>query len=235
MAPERRRNELILVAALAVLAVAAYRLWPSPSAATAAAANERVAAGAPGAAVEATRPEVGAQGVAGAASESSAGAPEAISGEQEAAAPAPRATAGAPAARTKRTLAVEAPSVHLSALDADRPKPVTAERNLFRFKPKPTPPPAPASSVTRTDGPTPPVPTGPPPPPPIALKFIGVVDQGGQKGKLAVLSDSAGHVFQGREGDIIEGRYRLLKIGVESLDIAYLDGTGRRTVRLSGG
>ena len=33
-------------------------------------------------------------------------------------------------------------------------------------------------------------------------------------------------VFYGREGEIIEGQYRILKIGVESLDIAYLDGRG---------
>jgi hypothetical protein len=33
---------------------------------------------------------------------------------------------------------------------------------------------------------------------------------------------------------VIEGRYKILRIGVESLDIAYLDGTGRRTIRLSG-
>lgn len=220
MAPERRRNEIILVGALVALGIAAYRLWPSPSAATAAASNEGVARGA--------------QGAAGAAGEPVAGAREATSGEQKAAGPAPRATAGAPAARTRQTPAVEAPSVHLTALEAERSKPVTVERNLFRFKLKPTPPPPPAltPAAARSDRPAPTVPTGPPP---IALKFIGLVDQGGEKGKLAVLSDSAGHVFQGREGDIIEGRYRILKIGAESLDLAYVDGTGRRTVRLTGG
>jgi hypothetical protein len=79
----------------------------------------------------------------------------------------------------------------------------------------------------------PPEPTGPPtppPPPPIALRFIGIVEQSGRK--IAMLSDSTGRAEYGAEGDIIQGRYRILKIGVESVDVAYLDGTGRRTIRL---
>lgn len=40
--------------------------------------------------------------------------------------------------------------------------------------------------------------------------------------------------MQGREGDIIEGRYRVLKVGLDTLEIAYADGRGRQTLRLSG-
>ena len=40
-----------------------------------------------------------------------------------------------------------------------------------------------------------------------------------------MLSDGRG-VYQGREGEIIEGRYRILQIGIESIDLAYLDGRG---------
>jgi hypothetical protein len=75
-------------------------------------------------------------------------------------------------------------------------------------------------------------PAGPPPPPPIPLKFIGKVESG-KAGLVAVLSDNRG-VYQGRQGDIIEGRYRILRIGVESVDLAYLDGRGRQTIRLTG-
>src|SRR5206468_11016824 len=38
----------------------------------------------------------------------------------------------------------EAPDVHLNALEGARPKPLDADRNLFRFKTKPPPPPPPA-------------------------------------------------------------------------------------------
>jgi hypothetical protein len=55
-----------------------------------------------------------------------------------------------------------------------------------------------------------------------------------QAGRVAVLSDGRGNVFNGREGDIIEGRYRLLKIGAESVELAYADGRGRQVIRLSG-
>ena len=47
----------------------------------------------------------------------------------------------------------------------------------------------------------------------------------------AVLRDDRG-VYHGREGDIIEGRYRILKIGAESIELAYVDGRGRQTIRL---
>lgn len=127
-----------------------------------------------------------------------------------------------------------APQVRLDALNAERPTPVTGERNLFRFKPKPAPPPPSPSRGTATGGVSaPPVPTGPPPPPPIALKFIGVLESPDRSQKIAVLRDDRG-VYQGREGDIIEGRYKILKIGVESIDMAYVDGRGRQTIRLTG-
>jgi hypothetical protein len=109
-----------------------------------------------------------------------------------------------------------------------------AERNPFRFQtrpepvaPRPVAPPRPAVVV-------PPAPTGPPPPPPIALKFIGVLDAPARIGRVAILSDSRGNVFYGKEGDIIDGRYQVLKIGTESAELAYSDGRGRQTLRLSG-
>jgi len=70
------------------------------------------------------------------------------------------------------------------------------------------------------------------PPPPITLKFIGTIEAPGV-GKLAALSDGK-FVYRGREGDIIEGRYRIVKIGVESIVMEYLDGRGRQTIRLTG-
>ena len=106
-------------------------------------------------------------------------------------------------------------------------------RNPFQFKPK-APPPAPrlvAAPAPIVVAP-PPLPQGPPPPPPIALKYIGVLDTA--QGRVAVFRDTGGDIVNGKEGDIIDGRYRLLKIGVESADLAYVDGRGRQTIRLSG-
>jgi hypothetical protein len=110
-------------------------------------------------------------------------------------------------------------------------------RDLFRFESKrvasaPTGPRPPVDPVPVIA--PPPVPTGPPPPPPIPLRYIGYLDQPGEVPRVAVLSDGRGNVFNGKEGDIIEGRYRVLRIGTDSADLIYVDGRGRQTIRLSG-
>ena len=126
--------------------------------------------------------------------------------------------------------------MHLEALQSDRPKPESTERDLFRFKQKAPPPLAPVA-IRPVAPPPPVVPTGPPPPPPlapIALKFIGIVEAPSRGEKIAILSDGRNAPFYGKEGAIIEGRYRILKIGVESVELAYADGRGRQTIRLTG-
>jgi hypothetical protein len=122
--------------------------------------------------------------------------------------------------------------VRLDDLKAPRPELGPAERNPFRFQPKPPPPPPPETARPAVPSGPPPV-TGPPPPPPIPLKFIGIVEekQGGLK--VAAMSDCRS-TYYGSEGQVIDGRYRLIKIGVESMVIEYVDGRGRTTVRLEG-
>ena len=54
---------------------------------------------------------------------------------------------------------------------------------------------------------------------------------------VAFIQDGAPVVvpmIYGREGDTIDGRYRVLKIGTESAELSYVDGRGRQTLRLSG-
>ena len=145
--------------------------------------------------------------------------------------------ASGPGGRGGRGSAATAPDVHLDALNGERPKPVGPERNLFRFKPKAAPAPAPAgrgSGPAETPAP-PPVPSGPPALPPIALKFIGTVQKDGGRTTFAVLTDGQGPPMSGKEGDTIFGRYRILRIGVESIEMSYLDGRGRQTIRINTG
>jgi hypothetical protein len=167
-----------------------------------------------------------------------------------------RPGAAAPAAAAARRVPAGArltvPDVKLGALAAarNRPAPGPAERNLFRFQAKAAPPAAAgggsgpgqpaapgAAGVPGAPGApagvAPDQPAPPPPPPPITLKFIGIVAAPDKK--LAVLTDPATRdVFYGREGDIVDGRFRILKIGVESIEMAYVDGRGRQSIRLSG-
>ncbi len=150
------------------------------------------------------------------------------------AANAPGSTAAAKAAKA----ATEQPfsGVDLKALDAERPEPEAGNRNPFRFKPPPAPPPPPPTTKRPPEQENP-IEKGPPPPPPlprITLKYIGdVVDPRKPGAKIAVFTDGRG-VYQGREGEVIEGRYRILKIGVESVELSYLDGRGRQTIRQTG-
>lgn len=140
-------------------------------------------------------------------------------------------------ARHPNAQAPAAPKVNLGVLEAERPAPIEAERNVFRFKPKPPPLPPP-SMRPETSATAPAVPTGPaapPPPPPITLKFIGIMEQPGTKVKIAVLSDGQGAPMFGQEGGTVAGRYRVIRIGVESIELSYLDGRGRQTIRLTGG
>ena len=127
------------------------------------------------------------------------------------------------------------PVVPVVDLDLDRLR--TADRELpesardpFRFRPKPPPP------AQRVQAPppvfAPPVPTGPPPVPPIPLRYFGFFTAGGQR--IASFRDERGNTFNGKEGETLEGRYRVLRIGPDSVDLAYLDGRGRQTIGLTG-
>jgi hypothetical protein len=40
--------------------------------------------------------------------------------------------------------------------------------------------------------------------------------------------------MSGREGDTVDGRYRMLRVGPDSIEMAYVDGRGRQTIRMSG-
>jgi hypothetical protein len=52
--------------------------------------------------------------------------------------------------------------------------------------------------------------------------------------KLAALTDCKGFTYSAREGEAIDGRYRLVRIQTESVVMEYLNGTGRVTIRKTG-
>ena len=128
----------------------------------------------------------------------------------------------------------ESLDVRLESLTAQWPEPGVESRNLFQFgrarrvggpeQVAPPPPPPPPPMVT---GPPP-----PPPVPPIPLKLIGVVTQR-ESTPIAVLNDGRG-VYYGKEGDVIEGRYRIHRVTADAVEISHLDGRGRQMMRLGG-
>jgi hypothetical protein len=123
--------------------------------------------------------------------------------------------------------------VRLEALQAKRPDQGEHERNPFRFQPPPAPPPPKLPPVVASPVQTgPPQPPPPPPIPPIPLKFMGTVERPGLV--LAALTDCKGFSYAAREGESIDGKYKLVKIGIESVVLEYSNGTGRMTVPKSG-
>jgi hypothetical protein len=151
------------------------------------------------------------------------------------------ASAPVPASATAAAGAPKNPIPHidLTALEAQRAEPEDSTRNPFRFKPKPVIPAMPSAAVIKqqqaaaaTEAAS--APLEPPPPPRIPLKYIGdMVDPKNSAKRIAILSDTR-NTYYGREGDVVEGRYRILRIGVESIELAYLDGRGRQTIRQTG-
>jgi hypothetical protein len=127
--------------------------------------------------------------------------------------------------------------IRLELLDREHGALRGPDRNPFRFERRASAAAPVQRQATRRVAPIEVAPVGPlppPPPPPIPLRYIGFLQPRGAAGRVAVLSDGRGNVFDGREGDVIEGRYRLLRVGNDSADLIYLDGRGRQTIRLSG-
>jgi hypothetical protein len=125
--------------------------------------------------------------------------------------------------------------VRLESLQREHGPLQESDRNPFRFERRQAP--SAPTGASRRQAPVVPQPEGPvlpPPPPPIPLRFIGYLQPRDGAARVAVLSDGRGNVFDGKEGDIIEGRYRVLRVGNDSADLIYLDGRGRQTIRLSG-
>lgn len=88
-------------------------------------------------------------------------------------------------------------------------------RNIFRDEPERLP--TPKESVIKQAPPPPPQPQGPPPPPPINLKFFGFANRPGQQKQIFLAEGD--DTFIAKEGDIVDRRYKVVKIYNDSVDI----------------
>ena len=154
-------------------------------------------------------------------------------------------TSNLPAAKQKAQAGQIEPAmleVNLEALGGERPPLEETQRNPFRFEPRRQPAPPPPSG--RREGippeevpmPGPPAePAGPPPPPPIDVRFIGLVDrEDGSRVAVFVDCTVGRRTSHAQEGGIVDGRYRLITIGLQSVVIEHLDGRGRTTLPQTG-
>jgi hypothetical protein len=108
-----------------------------------------------------------------------------------------------------------------------------AGRNIFRAEaeiPKPIEPPIKDASKTP---PAPAQPTGPPPPPPINLRFVGFARGTGEATRVFLTQGD--DIFVAAEGDIVNRRYKVMRINANSVEIEDVLSNNRQTIPLTAG
>jgi hypothetical protein len=153
-----------------------------------------------------------------------------------------RHPAGTPAARAAaEALPPPIPRIDLARLSAERPANGAGERDLFRFGaaarggedadeelpvvsvPAPTPPPVVAETGA---APAPSL-------PPLNLKYLGSVENRAGV-KVAVLLTDRKEVLTGQTGETVANRYRIARIGLESVDLEDVGSGQSRRIPLRG-
>ena len=106
-----------------------------------------------------------------------------------------------------------------------------AGRNIFRAEaeiPKPI-----ESAVKEAAKSGPPPPPPPPGPPPINLKFVGFASGTGATTKVFLTQGD--DIFVAAEGDIVNRRYKVMRINANSVEIEDVLGNNRQTIPLTAG
>ncbi len=164
-----------------------------------------------------------------------------FSGSAPANAAPPAAVAEEPPAATPPVRGAKKPAALMSSMDptlrfdwlraSEDTKYLGAGRNIFREQadiPKPVQRPVMARAPVVA-----PQPTGPPPPPPINLRFFGFASQPGQTKKIFL--SEGDDVFIAQEGEIIDRRYKVIRISPMSVEIEDVLNSNRQIIPLTAG
>jgi hypothetical protein len=131
------------------------------------------------------------------------------------------------------------PRIGLDRLASPRPEAEAAGRDVFQFG-RPSPPP-----VSASQGAPPPVfaatplpavaaaPPGPPAPLPFAVRYVGTLESKGAKVAI-LMSDDKKEILTGREGEVVANRLRIVRIGLESVDVQDVGSDRTRRIPLKG-
>jgi len=143
-------------------------------------------------------------------------------------APAPAPAAGrrgrADQPLSQQELAALDPTLREDLLERSQQMEYTgSSRNIFQMytpppRPPPPPPPPPPRPTPVGDTAPRPAPPGPRPAPSISLKFYGVAAPPGAGEKKAFLSDGD-EIIIAREGEVIARFYKVIRIGVNSIEL----------------
>ncbi len=126
------------------------------------------------------------------------------------------------------------PVIDFARIANPPPAPGLGSRDLFDFAaPPPTPIPSPLPPGVEAAQPPAAVtmPT-PPPLPPLNNKYNGAVERRGVK--VAMLMTERSEVLTGQAGEMVGNRFRIVKIGLESVDIQEVGSEQVRRIPLKG-
>lgn len=99
-------------------------------------------------------------------------------------------------------------------------------RNIFRAQEEPPPIPTPVASALKDQAKT-----GPPPPPPINLKFFGFASRPGEAKRIFLAQGD--DVFISGEGEVVKGRYKIVRINPNSVEVEDMLSNSRQTIPLT--
>ncbi len=136
---------------------------------------------------------------------------------------------------------VPVPRIDLARVDAPRPRSEAGRRDLFAFGSVREAEPQEAPEVVKTPPPTPAPTTGgaltsgpvTPSLPPLNVKYIGSVENKAGV-KVAVLITDRKEILTGQAGQVVANRYRIARIGLESVDLEDVGSGQSRRVPLKG-
>jgi hypothetical protein len=100
-------------------------------------------------------------------------------------------------------------------------------RNIFRSEAPVADIPKPVAQALQQQGPPP-----PPPPPPIDLKFYGFA--GPKNGSKRIFLLKGEDIFLAKEGDIVDRRYKIMRISPTSVEIQDVLTNNTQTIQLAG-
>jgi hypothetical protein len=156
-------------------------------------------------------------------------------------APAPLASAPASAAAGGRppvdsNFVARLPEIPLDELQQPRAR-FALGRNLFRYPPPPPPPPPSPEELARLRREAEQIArrraSDPPPKvlPTIDFKFAGYVET--PRGKIAALS-RGDQILLAREGEVVDRRFRIVRIGFESITVGFVGEDATRQLPITG-
>ena len=152
----------------------------------------------------------------------------------------PTTTAAGTKARTRmvrgreRPVAEERldPTLDLRRLaETEQTKYTGTGRNIFVAQAEAIPQPVAKVQIEETGPVGPPTPPPPPPPPPINLKFFGFANKPGEPKKIFLSQD--GDVFIAVEGDIVNRRYKIIRITPTSVEVEDVLYNNRQSIPLT--